>query len=927
MPSKKSSSSAKSGKSKTKTSAAGAAMASQAAQSELVRNAVPQWFRMDPDQVPNNAGGFVWEISDKEQVARYLVIGSEGGNYYQTPQQVSSKCASCVLRMTRTPANFKWLCDTIRQVSMEGRAAKQESTLLSLATAIVFAPTQEAKQQALAIVPDCVRILTHMYMLTGYIKLFSKAGHPNLSAAAESMWGGFFGTPVGGRPKSVTGSGFGRGFRRVVQNYFYTRKGGEIANLVTKYQNREGWTVKDILTLVHIDPKKMQDDGGRLTIDWVFKDKEEFAEILKASADAATEPSPATTLFKALQEINQLANPPPGPNPSLHHLNSIITSSEVSRAVQLIKSAGLCREHIPTQFLKKREIWEALLTSKGVNGKGKGMPLTALIRNLGKLTTAEIGIIGTTSTLAASCALNRSNYYRVQTPKRTEQGYPPQHSCYYTEMIFHRLTDQEEIRSAKIHPYNILVAMLTYKKGSGDKGSLTWSPNLYILEALDFAFKLAFQNITPTGKQITLALDVSGSMSSAFCTGSPIVNCATGSVAMMMMTLWVENQERYRMMGVVQPATATATTATGTKQQEQKSNVVAPAVTAAAAAAIAEAAKWKITKMPDGRTLYEHSESKKCQFEKPEALLAPATNSTSASTSASTNSTSASTNSTSASTNSTSASTPHSQSAVGGRDPQRNPQHKKVTVYDYRKTKQYLGIPQTPADTAGRTQQFGYISSYTPSSDNYLPELYPAPAIPSNVKICAFSNTYIDLTNAIVGYMDASIDPNTGLPTMTIEDALKLVEMPFSSTDCALPMVRALGKREEVDAFVVYTDSETYMGTIHPQAALEQYRREMRKPDTKLIVVGMTSNCLTIADPKDLNTLNLAGFDTATPRLINDFIAIGSLLPPPPPPQAAKVQEGGGGGGALHQAAASKTTQQAEDGGEGEEDEYVVIDE
>jgi len=54
--------------------------------------------------------------------------------------------------------------------------------------------------------------------------------------------------------------------------------------------------------------------------------------------------------------------------------------------------------------------------------------------------------------------------------------------------------------------------------------------------------------------------------------------------------------------------------------------------------------------------------------------------------------------------------------------------------------------------------------------------------------------------------------------------------------------------------------------------------------DAKLIVVGMTSNCLTIADPKDLNTLNLAGFDTATPRLINDFIAGGSLCPPPPPP-------------------------------------------
>ena len=52
--------------------------------------------------------------------------------------------------------------------------------------------------------------------------------------------------------------------------------------------------------------------------------------------------------------------------------------------------------------------------------------------------------------------------------------------------------------------------------------------------------------------------------------------------------------------------------------------------------------------------------------------------------------------------------------------------------------------------------------------------------------------------------------------------------------------------------------------------------------DAKLIVVGMTSNCLTIADPKDLNTLNLAGFDTATPRIISDFISGYSAGVPPP---------------------------------------------
>ena len=294
MPTKKSSATNKS-KTTKKPSAAAQAMAAQAAQATLIRAAVPQWFRLSPDQVSNNAGGFVWQISDKEQVIRYLIIGSEGGNFYQTPQQVSSTCASCVLRMTRTPDNFKWLINTIRDVSTSGRAAKQEPTLLALATAIVFARTPADKTEALNAVKDCVRILTHMYLLIGYIKIFSKAGHPSLAAPATST--------TSSKVVAVTGSGLGRGIRRVFGEYFYSRTGIEIANLMTKYQNREGWTIKDVLTLIHINPSRMKDDGGRLAIDHVFKTKEEFEPILAAAPPTA---EPTKTLLSAIKEIHTI---------------------------------------------------------------------------------------------------------------------------------------------------------------------------------------------------------------------------------------------------------------------------------------------------------------------------------------------------------------------------------------------------------------------------------------------------------------------------------------------------------------------------------------------------------------------------------------------------------------------------------------------
>ena len=817
-----------------KPSAAAAAMAAQAGQAVIIRNAVPQWFRLDPDQIQGAAGGFVWQISDKEQVIRYLVIGSEGGNYYQTPQQVSSQCASCVLRMTRTPDNFKWLIDTIRDVSTTGRAAKQESTLLALATAIVFAPTPAAKTEALNAVNDCVRILTHMYMLIGYIKIFSKAGHPSLTTASSS--------------KAVTvGSGIGRGIRRVFGEYFYSRTGVEIANLMTKYQNREGWNIKDVLTLIHIDPKRMKDDGGRLAIEYIFKPKEEFAPILAAAPPTA---DATKTLLSAIKEIHTIAERPlqPATNPSLAGLSNYQYGEEVSRIVHLINTVGLCREQLPSQLFKQRRVWEALLMSKGANGKGKGMPLTALIRNLGKLTTAEIGIIAPFSTIA------------IQSLTRD------------TKHICDRITDAQDIKRTRLHPYTILVAMMTYKKGHGDKGGLTWSPNTHIIEALDKAFKLAFQNITPTGKRIKIALDVSGSMSSNFCTGSPVVSCAIGSVAMMMMTLWTENRHRLKL--------ATASSA------PDLPSAASAAASAAAAQQLAEAMKWKTTQLPDGRKLYEHSETKQCQFHKPQGLAPSAGGGAAA----------------------PAPSSPSSPPAPPSRRP---------TLAEYKATKKYIGISEGQAsDTTARppAPHFGYSSSYYTPPPPYLPELYPASAIPSNVTICAFSNTLTELTNSIVGYMDATIDPATGLPTMTIEDAIKLVELPFSATDCSLPMVRALENKEQVDAFIIYTDSETYMGKIHPQAALEQYRAATGI-DAKLIVVGMTSNCLTIADPKDLNTLNLAGFDTATPRLINDFIG-GGLLPPPAAATAATAAT-----------AASSSAAKAQGGAEadGETDEFVML--
>ena len=120
------------------------------------------------------------------------------------------------------------------------------------------------------------------------------------------------------------------------------------------------------------------------------------------------------------------------------------------------------------------------------------------------------------------------------------------------------------------------------------------------------------------------------------------------------------------------------------------------------------------------------------------------------------------------------------------------------------------------------------------------------------------------------GYTDG-LTPLAISPRQRLDDAVKTVSgLPFGGTDCALPMLYAQARKREIDTFVIYTDTETWAGDIHPAQALREYRHASGI-DAQLVVVGMVSNGFSIADPNDPGMLDVVGFDTATPQLISDF--------------------------------------------------------
>jgi len=105
-----------------------------------------------------------------------------------------------------------------------------------------------------------------------------------------------------------------------------------------------------------------------------------------------------------------------------------------------------------------------------------------------------------------------------------------------------------------------------------------------------------------------------------------------------------------------------------------------------------------------------------------------------------------------------------------------------------------------------------------------------------------------------------------------LDNVIKTIEkVPMGGTDCALPMVWATSKKLKFDAFVVYTDNETWHGQVHPVQALQQYRQQSGI-DAKLIVIAMVANQFSIADPNDAGMLDCVGFNTDTPAILSDFI-------------------------------------------------------
>jgi 60 kDa SS-A/Ro ribonucleoprotein len=257
--------------------------------------------------------------------------------------------------------------------------------------------------------------------------------------------------------------GWGRGLRRAVADWYLKMESERLSLQLVKYKQRDGWSHRDLLRLAH---PKTEDAGKRALLGWTVQP--ENAERIAEAAEK----------FRLIDGMVRLQK-----------------TADVKEAVEIIRSFSLPREVVPTELLNEQEVWNALLVD---------MPMTAMIRNLAKMTT--VGLLATGSDAA--------------------------------DYIAETIRNPEAIRKARVHPLTLLMAQKTYAGGKGLKGKLEWSPVTSVIDALDDAFYAAFKNVEPTGARIMLALDVSGSMQQPIA-GTSIL-ASEASAAMALVTAAVE---------------------------------------------------------------------------------------------------------------------------------------------------------------------------------------------------------------------------------------------------------------------------------------------------------------------------------------------------------------------------------------------------
>lgn len=364
------------------------------------------------DMVENEAGGFGFDLTNKQILDKFLILGTEGGTAYLSEKEISEKTLKRCFGLLQ--ADHEYVLNRLAELSSEGRTIKPDPSLFLLALACrMDRPIQEYAW--FTTFPVVVRTSTHLFQ---FVSVYKKLG-----------------------------GSFNRTARKAISNWYNSLSAAELGYQLIKYKSRHGFTHKDLITLIHLKPNS----SNKLVLEWLFNEtiSPDLPVIIRAYEKAKTKKG------ESLREV--------------------------------IREGKLTWEMLPTTALKDPLIWHSLIYN---------LPMTALIRNLGRMTS-----IGALKTFES-----------------------------HVDDVANILVDEFYIKHSRVHPISVFKATRTYASGRGFIGKLTWNPNSKILDALEDCFYKSFANIDEIKNSVVIAIDCSGSMNQTI-PGTPNISAKQAAAA------------------------------------------------------------------------------------------------------------------------------------------------------------------------------------------------------------------------------------------------------------------------------------------------------------------------------------------------------------------------------------------------------------
>ena len=407
-------------------------------------------FGREKDMVVNAAGGYVYAVDDFVRTERFLILGSELGTYYTGKRELTIENAKAVQRAL--DEDGPRVVEMIRDISVNGRAAKQAPTFFALALAM-SSDKLETRQKAAEILPEVLRTGGHILQFVQVVD---------------------------------TMRGWGRLLKDSVAGWYNNMPIDRLVYQTTKYRSNGGWNHKDVLASAHAMPSTPQHNA-------LFK-------YITSGELPDRDDSAFRVLFAKLAADE--------------------SADDIDNLISIIKEHRLNWEMVPGPALAHNQVWRALLPD---------MPMDATVWNLATMTRHE-----------------------VLKPNADE-----------THVVYKRLTDPVHVKKSRIHPLNLLKVKAEYSRGSKDdyrryaitgarrqrkpEAIVHWEPVQQVLDALEQAYYLAFDNVESTDLRYYIGVDVSGSMRSKYVTGSASFTAAEAAAALAM--VYVKKEPRLVIKG------------------------------------------------------------------------------------------------------------------------------------------------------------------------------------------------------------------------------------------------------------------------------------------------------------------------------------------------------------------------------------------